>query len=219
MFSKSKNVAELAAQNSHVQILNPDFGDEILYIEGQPRDYRFDARNGTFKLGEEEILTDHNGQPLKSFTFQPLAWRIFTDTLFGREREEIWAEIFFVDSENCLSVIMFNNSSVKELQKLIQPLFYKRKKLSEVVLTMTPESHENTKIKPKATYFIAKFKMEDAMPERIEAFGQYADCNRIYRLDTLTNGAIYHFVADCFYNALAEQEKEEPTIEEFKQAA
>lgn len=84
---------------------------------------------------------------------------------------------------------------------------------------MTPESHENTKIKPKATYYIAKFKMEDAAPKRIEAFGQYADSNRIYRLNTLTNRAIYHFVADCFNNALAEQEKEEPIIEEFKQAA
>jgi hypothetical protein len=61
--------------------------------------------------------------------------------------------------------------------------------------------------------------MEDAIPERIEAFGQYAESNRIYRLDTLTNGAIYHFVADCFYNALAEQEKEECSTEEFRQAA
>ena len=111
---------------------NPEQSNAIKYLPGRPRQYRFNAQTGRFSINGTDDVGD-------SFTIQPAAWRIFEDDLFARGRVEIWAELFFVDSKSALSSLMFNNSSVNELYRLIERLFYDDLKLSDVILTITSE--------------------------------------------------------------------------------
>ena len=46
------------------------------YLEGHPRQYRFDAKEGVFNINGSEKLG-------RTLTFQPIAWRIFTDNFLN----------------------------------------------------------------------------------------------------------------------------------------
>lgn len=86
---------------------------------------------------------------------QPIAWRIFEENLFARGRKETWAELFFVDEKDCVSSIMVNNTTLEELRKLAENLFYDDIKLSDIVLTIKPEKAENEREGQKRTWYIA----------------------------------------------------------------
>ena len=64
------------------------------YLEGHPRQYRFDAKEGVFNINGSEKLG-------RSLTFQPIAWRIFTDNILNMGTKN-WAELFFIDQKNYL---------------------------------------------------------------------------------------------------------------------
>jgi hypothetical protein len=87
---------------------------------------------------------------------KPLAWAIYTDELFGQP-SKLWAELYFIDEKDCLSVIMFHGPSVQELQKLSEPLYYDEKGLNDVVIEIYATEHTNTKLKPSVKYWIARF--------------------------------------------------------------
>ena len=61
------------------------------YLEGHPRQYRFDAKEGVFNINGTEKLG-------RTLTFQPIAWRIFTDNILNMGTKN-WAEIFFIDDK------------------------------------------------------------------------------------------------------------------------
>jgi len=166
------------------------------YLEGHPKQYRFNGQTGRFNLNGETDLGN-------KMTIQPVAWRIFEENLFERGRKEQWAEIFFVDDKNCISVVMFNNTSVNVLFGLIEPLFYEELSLSDVMLTISAEKKENTKITPKGTYYIAKFSYVPADATKVKEVRDFVRDHRIYRADTLTPTAEYKAVSKGFYNALA----------------
>ncbi len=158
---------------------------------GRPRQYRFNGQTGRFNIdGTRDMGT--------SLTIQPVAWRIFEENLFNRSRNEVWAELFFVDSSSALSSIMFNNSSVNELYNLIEPLFYDDLTLAHVVLTITSEKKKNEKVQPAGTWFLAKFSYVPADPADVQELREYALKNPVYRADTLTATAVYSVVSDTF---------------------
>lgn len=154
------------------------------YLEGHPRQYRFDAKEGLFNInGTEKLGGPTNG---RSLTFQPIAWRIFTDNILNMGTKN-WAEIFFIDEKNCVSAVLFHGYSVDNIFRLIEPLFYDDLTLADVVITATAEKKENTKIQPKGVYYIANFSYKLADPEStkiLKAFGQSA---KIFRQETLTD--------------------------------
>ena len=165
------------------------------YLQGHPKQYRFNGQTGRFNLnGDTDI-----GNKL---TIQPIAWRIFEENLFERGRKEQWAEIFFVDARNCVSVIMFSNTSVNVLFGLIEPLFYEELSLSDVTLTITSDKKENTKITPKGIYYIAKFSYVPADPAKVKEIREFVRDHKIYRADTLTPTAEYKAVSKGFFNPL-----------------
>ena len=86
------------------------------YLEGHPRQYRFDAKEGVFNINGAEKLG-------RTFTFQPIAWRIFTDAILGMGTKN-WAELFFIDEKNCVSSILFHSYSVDNIFRLIVRLYY-----------------------------------------------------------------------------------------------
>lgn len=149
------------------------------YLEGSPRQYRFDAKEGEFNING----TDKIGRTL---TFQPIAWRVFTDNILNLGTKN-WAELFFIDEKNCVSAVLFHGYSVDNILRLIEPLFYDDLTLADVVLTVTAEKKENTKIQPKGIYYIASFSytLADAgRTQELKAFGQDF---RIFRQETVTD--------------------------------
>lgn len=59
--------------------VHPETGEVVpkyKYLEGHPRQYRFDSKEGHFNINGVEKIG-------RTLTFQPLAWRIFTDNILN----------------------------------------------------------------------------------------------------------------------------------------
>lgn len=120
-----------------VAVTDEDTGEvynepRIAYVEGQPLSYRFDGKTGRFNFNGKEDLG-------KEFSFQPICWRQFTGNLFDRKDSTRWVEFFFLDANQCVSTILFNNSSELNFTKALKDLVYSRKKLEDMQLTVTTE--------------------------------------------------------------------------------
>ncbi len=149
------------------------------YLEGHPRQYRFDAKEGVFNINGSDKLG-------RTLTFQPIAWRIFTDNILNMGTKN-WAEIFFIDEKNCVSAVLFHGYSVDNIYRLIEPLYYDDRTLADVVITAVAEKKENTKIQPKGVYYIATFSYKLADTEQTEPLKAFARQNKIFRQETLTD--------------------------------
>ena len=183
-----------------VNELTGELVDKFKYLEGHPRQYRFDAKEGVFNINGTEKLG-------RSLTFQPIAWRIFTDAILGMGTKN-WAELFFIDPKNCVSAVLFHSYSVDNIFKLIEPLYYDDLTLADVVITVVAEKKENTKITPKGVYYIATFSYTIAEAEPTKALKQYSQDRRIFRQETLTDIANIK-TAMNFYNPFASNEEPE----------
>ncbi len=164
-----ETTGELITPNAHL----------FKYLEGHPRQYRFDAKEGVFNINGSDKL----GRVL---TFQPIAWRIFTDNILNMGTKN-WAEIFFIDEKNCVSAVLFHGYSVDNIYRLIEPLYYDDRTLADVVITAVAEKKENTKIQPKGVYYIATFSYKLADAEQTEPLKAFVRQNRIFRQETLTD--------------------------------
>ncbi|GAB3278175.1 hypothetical protein GCM10027347_52400 [Larkinella harenae] len=156
-----------------------EFVNKYKYLEGHPRQYRFDAKDGSFNINGDTPAG-------KQLNFQPIAWRIFKDNILNMGTKN-WAEVFFIDEKNCVSAILFHGYSVDAIFKLVEPLFYDDLTLADVVITCVPEKKENTKIQPKGVYYIASFTYALADPAKTEELKAFAQDNRIFRQETLTD--------------------------------
>ena len=168
-------------------------GSIYKYLEGHPRQYRFDAKEGVFNING----TDKIGQTL---SFRPIAWRIFTDDILKMGFKQ-WAELFFVDPSNCVSAILFHGYSVDNILRLIQPLYYDDLSLADVIVTVNLVKKENTKIQPKGVYSIAEFSYKTAPEPVSEAVESFMADTRIYRADTLQETAVFTTAVN-YYNPL-----------------
>ena len=166
----------------------------IKYLEAHPRQYRFDAKAGQFNINGTEQL----GHTL---TFQPIAWRIFTDNILNMGTKN-WAEIFFIDEKNCVSALLFHGYSVDNVFRLIEPLYYDDLTLADVVITAVAEKKENNKIQPKGVYYIATFSYTIADPARTAELKDFVGQHKIYRQETLTDIANIK-TAFNYYNPFA----------------
>ena len=172
---------------------------KLKYLEGRPKQYRFNGQTGQFNINGEKILQDSNGKPIKSFTITPMAWRVFEENLFSRGRKDLWGELFFVDDKNCVSAIMLNNTSLAELLDLESELFYEDIALSEIRLTMTTENITSEKDGQKRSWYITRLTWEKADKEEVQMLAEFAEDNRVYREDTLTTTAVYRFKSNNFF--------------------
>ena len=169
------------------------------YLEGHPRQYRFDAKEGVFNInGTEKVGSPSHGRTL---TFQPIAWRIFTDNILNMGTKN-WAEIFFIDEKNCVSAVLFHGYSVDNIFRLIEPLYYDDLTLADVVITAIAEKKENNKIQPKGVYYIATFSYKMADVEQTKTLKQFANEVKIFRQETLTDIANIK-TAMNYYNPFA----------------
>ncbi|WP_018619755.1 hypothetical protein [Spirosoma luteum] len=149
------------------------------YLEGHPRQYRFDAKEGVFNINGSEKLG-------RTLTFQPIAWRIFNDNILNMGTKN-WAEIFFIDEQNCVSAVLFHGYSVDNIFRLIEPLYYDDLTLADVVIEAVAEKKEYTKSQPKGVYYIATFSYKMAAAERSTELKQFSQEIKIFRQETLTD--------------------------------
>jgi hypothetical protein len=170
------------------------------YLEGHPRQYRFDAKEGVFNINGAEKLG-------RTLTFQPIAWRIFTDNILNMGTKN-WAEIFFIDDKNCVSALLFHGYSVDNIFRLIEPLYYDDLTLADVVITATAEKKENNKIQPKGVYYIANFTYKMGDVTQTAELKQIAQSNKIFRQETLTDIANIK-TAMNYYNPFANLAEED----------
>ncbi|MDB5240561.1 MAG: hypothetical protein JWP57_1186 [Spirosoma sp.] len=183
------------ASHEKVHELTGEVVSKYKYLEGHPRQYRFDAKEGIFNINGVNKI----GQ---SLTFQPLAWRIFNDNILNMGTKN-WAEIFFVDEQNCISAVLFHGYSVDNIFRLIEPLYYDDMTLADVVITASAEKKENTKIQPKGIYHIAQFSYSFGEAERTQELKAYAETRKFFRQETLTDMADIK-TAYNFFNPFAE---------------
>ena len=155
--------------------------------------------------GSEKVGGPSNGRTL---TFQPIAWRIFTDNILNMGTKN-WAELFFIDEKNCVSAVLFHGYSVDNIFRLIEPLYYDDLTLADVVITAVAERKENTKIQPKGIYHIATFSYTLGDPERTAELKAFAESVKVFRQETLTDIANIK-TAMNYYNpfAIAAEEPE-----------
>ncbi|AUD05338.1 hypothetical protein [Spirosoma pollinicola] len=182
------------------QKLNEQTGEVInkyKYLEGHPRQYRFDAKEGVFNING----TDKVGRTL---TFQPIAWRIFNDNILNMGTKN-WAEIFFIDEKDCVSSVLFHGYSVDNIFRLIEPLYYDDLTLADVLITAIAEKKEYTKIQPKGVYYIATFSYKMGDVAKSTELKQFSSEVKIFRQETLTDIASVK-TAFNFYNPLLQGE-------------
>ncbi|MGF7218787.1 hypothetical protein GGR92_004966 [Spirosoma lacussanchae] len=182
--------------NKHGETL---ISDIFRYIEGEPKQYRYNSQTGQFNIDGDTPVLDKSGKPIKEFTFQPFVYRIFEDGLFNRNREP-WAELFFVDALNCVSSIMFNGTTLTELRGVIKKLIYEGNEplnLCDVVLTVRPEKL-TSKNDPSKSWFIGRFSYQLADPATVQQLAEYAADCPIYRRDTLKQTASYLSFSETF---------------------
>jgi hypothetical protein len=162
-----------------------EYTSKYRYLEGRPHQIRFDAKEGHFTVEGKEILGP-------SLTFQPLAWRIFEDDILNYGRKK-WAELFFADERHRICAVLFHGFSVENLLNLRESLFYNEKSLTQVCLTATAERKENTKISPKAVYYIAEFGYVEGDQEAVAEGAAFTLDNFVYRDETFTPNAVVKF--------------------------
>ena len=167
------------------------------YLEGHPRQYRFDAKEGVFNINGTEKLG-------RTLTFQPIAWRIFNDNILNMGTKN-WAEIFFIDEKDCVSSVLFHGYSVDNIFRLIEPLYYDDLTLADVVITAVAEKKEYTKSQPKGTYYIATFSYKMADIQRSVELKLFSEEVKIFRQETLTDIANIK-TSFHFYNPLLQGE-------------
>jgi hypothetical protein len=215
---KSNNVKTTQATKLYlVPQVDKETGEEIFvpkykYIPGSPKQYRYNSQNGQFNINGERILLDGKGSPITQFSFQPIAWRIFEENMFGRGRADKWCEIFFIDDKDCVSTIMFNNTTLEELTKLAERMFYDDITLADIVLTVKPEKVES-KTENKS-WHIGRFSDDFAEKAKTTELQEYATDYPIFRRDTITETAIYLAKSETFHIPPKEEQ-----LEEAKQAA
>lgn len=164
--------------SQQVNELTGEVTSKYKYLEGHPRQYRFEAKEGVFNINGTEKLG-------RTLTFQPIAWRIFKDNILNMG-EKNWAEIFFIDEQRCASSLLFHGYSVDNIFRLIEPLYYDDLTLADVIITAIAERKENTKINPKGVYYIAMFSYKMADAATSADLKAYSASTCIYRQDTYT---------------------------------
>ena len=182
-----------------------------LYLEGNPRQYRANAKEGIFNL--------EGNQPLGNrASLHVLAFRIFEDVLFGKPN--VWAEVFFIDEQGKLSSMLFNSYSAKNFQDYQRKLFYESVPIEQVVTDISWVGKtvvlDDGK---KANYHIAQFSVQEVLEAEVcEVVSEFTRRNKVYREATAPHAqgdlTGYKLVTERNYPAVSQAQIPAPSEEE-----
>jgi hypothetical protein len=151
------------------------------YVEGNPRQYRFDASKGVLNLNGTETIT----KPGDHIRMLPIALRIFRADLFEMGNKE-WVEIAFINCKNQVGVVMLHGFSVENLLRESSELFYEDLEITECIMTIKP--FEKTIKQTGNKFYICEFSFEAADKNLVQAAKVATEHLKIYRMDTLRSG-------------------------------
>lgn len=154
---------------------------EIQYLKGAPRAYRFDAKGGVLSFRGKTKLTNKG----EAFTFIPIAYRIFADEILGYDRRK-WVEFYFINQIGQVCSVLFHGYSVDNLRLTFADMHYDRVNFTQVKLTVKPEQRTNQ----HGSYYLATFSYEVLEHEEVTTLEAIINAlDPIYREDTLTENA------------------------------
>ena len=153
----------------------------VTYLTGRPRNYRFNAKNGTLNYEDQEQIT----QPGSTFSLIPLAFRVFEAPLFANKVRD-WFEVFFLNQSGQLCGLLFHSASVDRLQQAVsKDLFYEELSILDCVLTVRPIPRNHKEFGP---YYVADFLFEEMPQDAKDKAGEVRQTlPAIYRDDTVSH--------------------------------
>lgn len=196
------------------------------YMSGEPFVYKFNGSSGQILDADNEPIMS-NGQRLKELIIQPIAFRFFNDCLFGRKEKdaygketlnpkfEDWCEVFFVDENNRVCVIMFAGTTLASLKRAMKGLYYdpQGRTMNEIVLQMTPEK-VTSKNDSSVSWHQGNFKWK-AADEKLIA--EYTDFDRdfpVYQSSTVTGSCQLQSFHGSFFEKMSKGEVSTGTQDE-----
>jgi hypothetical protein len=206
------NVQTTIEHNSIVKLYQsvcPDgeITNKYSYIIGLPIHYRFNGQTGMVSR-EEYIIEDENFPVIDGrvqigtkMSIVPIGYRFFNDALFLRKhdntqelKQEEWVELFFINKNNLVSSILFNNSSCRELKKFLAKLQYSNLSLTQVQLNISSVKRENVKGK----YSVAEFAGKLADEKLVNEYKEFSQDYPIYQASTIKDTATLTLVSDNY---------------------
>jgi len=152
--------------------------EEIQYLKGCPRTYRFNAKGGYFSFRGEAKLTKKG----EAFSFIPIAYRIFSGEILGYDFRS-WVEFYFINQLGQVCSVLFHGYSVDNLRLTFADMHYDRIDFTQVKLTAKPEQRTNQ----HGSYYLASFSYEILQSEETATLESIVNAlDAIYRADTLT---------------------------------
>lgn len=150
--------------------------DKIKYKEGYPRQYRWNAKNGTLNLGAEQRLNDEGDK----IVFLPISMRLFKGAILNYKSKR-WLEFFFINQVGQLSSFMIHGFSVENFLRLEGELFYDDATAENIIITLKPKA----KTSEKGNYYIAEFSYEILTPEQQDIKDTIINSlSSVYKLET-----------------------------------
>ena len=181
--TNTKNLLPISTANGNLIDTTTGETQTITYLQGRPRQYRFDASNGKFNIKGEIPLTKKG----KAFTILPVAFRIFKDDILGMGLKK-WVEFYFINEKMQLCALLLHGYSVENLLRMTDEMFYDGVNLCQVALTIEPIEKTSSQVidgkNPK--YFMCEFSyqpLDQAAQDNLEAVTKHL---RIWREETFT---------------------------------
>jgi len=155
--------------------------ERVTYLEGLPRNYRFNAKKGTLNYETEKEITSDGS----AFSLLPLALRVFTAPLFkGPDRK--WLEIFFLNKSGHVCGVLFHSSSVDRFYDAAgKRMVYDGISPISSLITVRPLPRKHPEYGP---YYVADFSFEELPTEAMAKADEMREVlPPIYRDDTVTH--------------------------------
>jgi hypothetical protein len=154
--------------------------ERVTYLEGLPRNYRFNAKKGSLNYEDEKEITDGGS----SFSLLPLALRVFRAPLFNSP-SRMWLEIFFLNKSGHLCGVLFHTSSVDRFYNSAgKRMSYDGISPLSSLITVQPLVRKHAEYGP---YYVADFKFEELPPAAAKKAAEMRSIlPPIYRSDTVT---------------------------------
>jgi hypothetical protein len=155
--------------------------ERVTYLEGLPRNYRFNAKEGSLNYEKEKKITSGGS----TFSLLPLALRVFTAPLFkGPDRK--WLEIFFLNKSGHLCGVLFHSSSVDRFYNAAgKRMVYDGVSPITSLITVRPLPRKHPE---HGSYYVADFSFDELPAEAIAKTEEMREVlPPIYRDDTVTH--------------------------------
>jgi len=140
-------------------LINEGEVKRILYMSGQPRNYRLDLSKAYLNLNGTIPIT----KPKEEFQVIPIAIRTIEANLFNQGHKK-WCEFYFLNEESHVCCFMFHEYSLDNFREQFKELYYDEIAPTDARWKIGFEEKSN---KDGNKYFIANFAYEMLKPDEV----------------------------------------------------